>query len=596
MSVIDESKMKLLKMKERLLSLGSDNLSAIDEYKKTACEIDMELYTSITDNINANKDYINYSLEKQLEFLMGLEEDFNRYYIFQRNILMNCSRYSIEGIDLTNSSLIRIEEISERIRNIKKYLENEQEIEKNNLELERLNEELIDEDKKTYMFQERVALLDAELRKNTLQAEGRKLKQNGDIEYVSVLTEAEGLGIDIKTAFEDSHIINEKIAEVEDLLEDAKERLRSAQICYENDSNDEYKELYQNIRKETVDIRYRLMFLKIIQLIGSYESTYEGANRKRTELNELIKTRVSLLEQLGVKYLYDPFDRIGINNQLEIVRAYGNNQKKYDKSKLKIEEIISDNDERINQNKNFSDYFKVNVELLSTVEETAHYDEDIDVSDENNYAYNEVINVGSIPSDFKLDRAHEKTYEVIKRVCSIMAPSDEPDVTYDVNPSLVIEADTDNLDIDNTKDELFIDETPFEEITDNTSSKEMDNESIFEDAKPFDDEQTVSTTADLFQEVDPFNEPQLFDDRYDDGTVFVDNVEATTTSLESDNLDQVAQVPTDTTTTTQTPEMPDVFWETSKEPVGEGEVKSISFDEQIAALMNDDAKTKKLVS
>ena len=124
----------------------------------------------------------------------------------------------------------------------------------------------------------------------------------------------------------------------------------------------------------------------------------------------------------------------------------------------------------------------------------------------------------------------------------------------------------------------------------------MDNESIFEDAKPFDDEQTVSTTADLFQEVDPFNEPQLFDDRYDDGTVFVDNVEATTTSLESDNLDQVAQVPTDTTTTNQTTEMPDVFWETSKEPVGEGEVKSISFDEQIAALMNDDAKTKKLVS
>ena len=114
MSVIDDNKMKLLKMKEKLLSLNSNDATILEEYKNVACDIDMSLYTSITDKIKNNKDYVNYPLEEQLKFLMGLEEEYSEYYNFQRNTIMTCNRYFIQGFDFTDSSLIRIDEIRKK--------------------------------------------------------------------------------------------------------------------------------------------------------------------------------------------------------------------------------------------------------------------------------------------------------------------------------------------------------------------------------------------------------------------------------------------------------------------------------------------------
>lgn len=584
MSVIDENRMKLLKMKEKLISLNGGDLVAVEEYKEIASQIDMELYTSITDMINDHQDYVNYSLEKQLDFLIQLEEEFNRYYIFQRNIIIKSNRYSIQGLDLSDSSSIRIDEISKRIRSIRKFLENEKIIEKNKIELEKLNNELIEEDKKTYEFQERIALLDAELRQNTLEAEGR----DSNIKYVSIKDEAKELGIDLKLAFNDSQIIDDKISELEPELKEAKEKLKSAQLCYKKNPSDGYKTEYYNIRQETIRIRYRLAFLKIIQLICSSECSYERANKKRLDLNELIKSRISLLEQLGIKYLFDPFDRIGINKQLELVKVYGKNISKIEKTKRKIEEIINDNDKRASENKNFIEYFKVNIELYGQ-EEVPTYVEDIEDVSSMPYPDNRVMSVKELSYKFKLDRVHEKTYEVIKRVYDVMMKNQERDLSYDINPSLVIEGAADRID----NDELFVDEEPFEDLTTNSLGEVKDSEDIFEEVLPFEEAGTTNNiTADLFQEVNPFNEPELFDDRYDDGTVFLDSgtVDTTSNTLNQNNSNTVES-------STQATEMPDVFWETSNEPVVEEDNNVVSFDDQIAALINSDgAKTKTLVS
>ena len=108
--------------------------------------------------------------------------------------------------------------------------------------------------------------------------------------------------------------------------------------------------------------------MKILQLVNSYNSTYKLASRKRMELVDLIKERVSLLDQLGIRYLYDPFDRIGLNDQLEIIKAFGNNYDNIKSIRKGIDELSKLNDEIIAENRNYADYFKVNIELFGFID------------------------------------------------------------------------------------------------------------------------------------------------------------------------------------------------------------------------------------
>lgn len=621
MSVIDDNKMKLLKMKEKLISLNNSDTTILDDYKKVACDIDMDLYTSITDKIDNNKDYVNYPLEKQLEFLVDLEEDFSEYYKFQKNVIMICNRYFVQGFDLTDSSLIRIGEIRKRISSINKYLNNEKEIEKNRIELDKLNSDYISEEQRANMFEDRVSSLDYELRNNILKAEGRKTTSDGNIEYVSVVTEAESLGINLKHILDDNSLLEEEVLKAETLVDEANERLKSAQICYENNLNASYKDIYFNIRKETISFKYRLMFLKIIQLIGSNNTTYKQANRKRTELTYLIKDRIKLLEQLGIRYLYDPFDRIGLKEQLDIIKAYGNNYDRIKNIRKKIDEISNDNDKRILENRNYSDYFKINIELFGS--DVAVISSNVSVPEEvidNFYSHNKVIKVNNPQVDFKLDRAHEKTSEVIKRIYGVINDKEERNKPYDVSPSLVIESDNDiqifdNFDseMDEDDDLVATDSSDNIFIEDNDLVGDEPTDNMFSQVTPFDEVQpfemgnepsTTSITEDLFQDVQPFEEPQLFDDRYDEGNVFETQAPVATDSVVVDTIPEQnvsmpeQMTPVDNISTRQNIEMPDVFWETSNEPVVDDNQGVMSFDDQIAALINseDDAKVKKLVS
>ena len=637
MSVIDANKLRLLRMKEKLISLNNNDMAALEEYKKVACDIDIDLFTSIADKIREHRDYANYPLEEQLEFLTGLEKDFDEYYNYQKNIIMTCNRYFIQGFELTDASLIRMNEVRKRINAIKKYLDNEVIIEKNRMELDRLNSEYITEEQKSNMFQDRVALLDAELKNNVLKAEGRKAGISGNIEYVSIVTEAEDLGIDLKKILDDNDILDREISKVEAASDEANERLKSAQICYENNLNASYRDIYLNIRKETIDIKYRLTFLKIIQLICSNNVTYKQANQKRTELFLLIKDRIALLEQLGVKYLYDPFDRIGLKEQIDIIHAYGNNNDRIKEIRKTIDDISSENDEKITENKKFSDYFKVNIELYGS--DAPVLVDDISVPEEvidNFYSHNKVMRIENAPANFKLERAHEKTHEVIKRIYDVMGGTTKKDMPYDVNPSLVITKDDDmqvfdnfdnegldqdddlvvnddlgefipeeNLSVSVPENTIFSDTIPFDE----TSNVVNSNDNLFEDTEPFAVEDKKDTTSsDLFQDIEPFEEPQLFANKYDDGAVFTDQA-----PLFQDDIVSNVNMPTQSTNTSsvvpqvsettgdsleQNVEMPDVFWEMSNEPVVDENQNDVSFDDQIAALINseEDSKVKKLVS
>ena len=80
MLVIDDSKMKLLKMKERLLEISAGvDKTALEDYKKIAIEIDSQIYNSLFEKIK-NADTHNYSLEEQLVFLNEILQDYEDLY------------------------------------------------------------------------------------------------------------------------------------------------------------------------------------------------------------------------------------------------------------------------------------------------------------------------------------------------------------------------------------------------------------------------------------------------------------------------------------------------------------------------------------
>ena len=119
MSVIDENKLKLLKMKERLLEISFDNRnSVLADYKLIAMEIDNILYKSITDIIKSNVSYTDKPLEEQLELFLKIEKEYADYDKFQQDIKNVCKKYN-DDVNLSDIDSILIEEIRKKIQSIK---------------------------------------------------------------------------------------------------------------------------------------------------------------------------------------------------------------------------------------------------------------------------------------------------------------------------------------------------------------------------------------------------------------------------------------------------------------------------------------------
>lgn len=680
MSVIDENKMKLLKMKERLLEVsfnGNRNTILVD-YKKIVYEIDSELYKSITDKIKNSSDYADYPLERQLEILLDIENEYNTYYKFQENVRNICKKCNNSSVNLCDISIINIDEIRKRIDSIKRYLENVKKIEKNKEELDRLNNELISEDKKTNVFKSRINELDEDLRQSILRNEGRIYNSSGEIEYANVILEAESLGIDLKKMLNDEDMLQQALEDALSELNEVDERLKTAQICYNKRPDMNYKDIYLTIREETIFKKYRFIFLEIISLIARYDSSYNGAKEKRSELSNLIKSRIELLKQLNIKYLYDPFDRIGISEQQEVIDAYGDNSNKIKEIVDEINKISSDNDKRVSENREFADYFKNKIDLIQDNtplanildRESINLDtiEDDDKSKKVGFD-NQVVRVSNLSLNFMLDRSLKKAHGVIIRVYEMINESSNTDDksksdSYSVTPQLVIEPVTSTDSVTFDSNDIFVDEETKEKsddifldlpfsIDDTAKDKENDDKnikislegqvksvddksnkesddifldlpfSLDDTAKDKEDDDKSSqlssigendftvnsvpidnsqATMQLFQEVKPFEDVSLFDDRYDDGTVFKDDgLKIDLSNLQQVNNSFLDNIRDDKNedSTKFSDSMPDVFW-TTKEDTNNSSDDKVSFDKQIEALVESenkpDSKVKKLVS
>ena len=150
MLVIDDSKLKLLKMKEKMLDLAINDNTTLDEYKTLAIQIDSECYEMIINKVKDNN-YNNLPFEEQIKFFNEIIEDYDYLNELQCRFKKVYAKYSEEELELSDLSNIMIEDVRVKASQIEGYLVNIKNLKSNKMELDRLNQTLLkatDEQKK----------------------------------------------------------------------------------------------------------------------------------------------------------------------------------------------------------------------------------------------------------------------------------------------------------------------------------------------------------------------------------------------------------------------------------------------------------------
>jgi len=553
--VVDDNKLKLLRMKEKLLEVSLDNREKLlPEYKNIVIDIDKTMYEELI-NMIRNTNYHNLPFDEQLTFLTNLESEYNSFNEFQCRYRNIYERYSSDKLELSSISDIYIDKIREKIAAISGYLINNKNLLKHRDSLEKLNIELIEAEKKKEAIASKFISLEQALRNSVLNAEGR-IDNNGELEYTSIVKEFSTNGFDLVKLLDDSSLLDREIDKANSLLLSEEEKLEAAKVCFNSMPNIDTKKLYNISFVEVLMARYRLVLLNFAKLIANEFINYEEIKEKRENIIDLIKERIELLRDLEIKYLVDPFDRIKITEQLEIIELLGKNVQSVAliKEKIKntfdiVEEIKSKNNELFMIISQDAALFKDTKSLSQAVEKftikSKHNNEDSKI----------VVGIKEIPDEFNSSMVYEKTSGVISRVYQMLTNISVDTPKQDIVPQLVIQ-----------KDDTFTDRSLGEEIF-----ELGDSDASFDNMKSIDDQ--------LFSEINPFEETQLFTNKTDD--VF---------SIESNKENE------------KNDEMPELFLEDNKEQLDHNKEddlndKVLSFDEQIQALLDNDAsKVKKLAA
>lgn len=637
MLIIDDNKMKLLKMKEKLLEVSKDRRSDIfEDYRNIVIDIDNTAYNDLINEI-IEVDYNNLSLEEQIEFFNKIIEDYTYLNELQCEFKDVNQKYSFDDIVLSDIDIIDIEALKERVSAIQGYLINSKNLENNKIELDKLNSDFILENKRYNSVIEQIELALEKLKNDMLLAEGRLQINNGEMGYTSIQQEFKNFNIDLTKIIIDFDLLNKLYNDAKAEYKENEETLSAATICYQNsyNSNDD---IYNGIKQNTLKSKYKLILLSIVVTIFEKADNYTLAINKLNKMLDLFQERKKVLHELNIKHFIDPFDRININNYIESINFLGDNSKQIDNIKKTItyftniiDEMTTENSELLNKINTKIDIIKKN-NIDSSDEYVGYkindnrvYD---DVEIDNNLASlidiadsdDLVINIKDYSNNFMINRALEKSRNVINRVNQMF--NDIPvSKQYEVSPELVIDSVktdelvedknsfdenstekdiTENEILDNTKDNIegniFIDDVS-EVIDNDLSYKNKDNELDTSKDEKMILEQTVSN--DIFSD-----DSDVFDtdseDIYDDLNVtnkkgediFEEVVPFDTTPLFSDRYDDgIFEDKYDDLEDT----MPDIFWDTSLEEKKKIEEESniLSFDEQVEELMGNTKARRK---
>lgn len=605
MLVIDEDMLKLVKMQERLVRATSANrISNLDSYKKTVIQIDSEAFASLLEQVKHLGEH-NRTLEEELPFLEEIKSAYDQLHELQLGYISVCELYGANDLRLSDLSQINIEYINNRISVINGYLLNLRNIEINKNRIQELDKQLADEEKKKDYLGSKLEQLELSLRESFLSAEGRNLV-DGSLQYTSVVDEYKKLGIDFTLVLNDVNVLKKMLFEINKERTEVSEKFRTAEICYNNFPNGESKQILDEIKVDFLRIKYRFAMLKILELLSATYNNYDEFKDKREKLLDLIKYRLSCLEDLGIKVSIDPFSRTKVSQQLEELKPLIDNSKVINKIKKELSQLTDRTEEMINQNSGYLISLSETKQLLiskvgmnsidiSSVE-LLHSDELVDGVSEAKKVVddNQVVDLRT-PGQLNMSIIRQKTLGVIKRVNQMINDTSlhtslDDRAEVNVSPELVI------VQSGSREENKTMVETPNIEYDDIFINYVPDDTPVVASNVDSDDDQLVPDNDEInniFETVVPFEEPVMFEERNDEtlelgGSEKEDTDDSPDFSFASELTSQEDEVD----------EMPDAFWvteDTFEEDVLE-EDDVISFDDQINILLADqkDVKTKKL--
>lgn len=298
MLVIDDQKLKLAKMQETLLKVSiDDKQSNLSKYKETVIEIDKEAFDDILKELEKISEH-NQTLEDELQFLEQVKDSYNQLLELQLSFTRVCELYDDDSLELSDLSQIAIDYIDNRISTINGYLINLKNIDDNKKKLQELNEQLIEEEKKKRYLNNKMLELDESLRRQFASAEGRIIVDGKSVPS-SVVSEYKRIGFDFQKLLENTSELNELLIKVKNENVEIEEKLKTAEVCYNNAPSTDSKQIYDEIVIESLKVKYRLTMLKILELLALNCDSYDMFKEKRENLIDLIKYRLSCLTKLG---------------------------------------------------------------------------------------------------------------------------------------------------------------------------------------------------------------------------------------------------------------------------------------------------------
>ena len=534
MLVIDDSKMKLLKMKERLLEISAGvDKTALEDYKKLAVEIDSQIYNNLFEKIK-NTNTHNYSLEEQLVFLNEILQDYEDLYQLRCSFEMIYGRYSTEKLELSDLSNILLDNIKNRKSIVEGYLVNSKNIDNIKKELEKLNFKLIQEENKKDEIGRKVKQLETELRNNILNAEGRIYSDTGSLKYTSIVQEFRDNSLDLKELLSNKTLLEEEFSKINEKEVASSEKLQAAKICYQNMPSSENLLVYHDIDVDAAKVRYKLILLRIATLIAEEAEDYTGALEKRMEIDSLNSVRKECLNKIGIKLSIDSFSRIRLKEQINILQALGDNSKEIAVIRENIDNYNTLIEQRISQNNEFMLTINDNVEFIKDDTSFVNIVEDNNVDvikvanlTDSNYL-NKVIKVSDLSDNFMYDIVKQKTAGVINRVNEVyngVPVSVSEDIT---SPELLVVPSSD-LDNDDNKDlfnEYDVEAETIDTIDDVFPEKEED---VFLPEIEKSDDVFPSNELDNDDNKDLFNE-------YDTGNATIDTIDDVFPTNTEDNI------------------------------------------------------------
>ena len=610
MLVIDENLLRLSKMQEALLKVSnnSNRKENLDKYIKTITEIDKLTFSFLMEKIQQNTEH-NRTLENELTFLEQVKSYYEQVNEMQMGFKNVCELYGDSKLKLSDISQINIEYIEKRISIISGYLINKNNIDDNKKRLQELNDDLIKEEKNSRILSQRLIEFEKKLRDNFINAEGRIIN-GGKLDYISIVSEYKKLEYDLVSLLDDKLLIDNSLSILNNELQEMVEKLRVAEICYNRNPNSLSRSVFDEVNKEYLGIKYKLTLVKILKLMSEEYDNYNLFKDKREKLLDLIKYRKEYLSQLNVHFSIDPFDRIKVSDQLEVISSLSDNFKVVGKLKKLIAELTERIDEMVYQNDEYKMEINNTEDLIISKIRISDIDissvelDDISISNddlEKVILVNQVASVKDVPISFDIGIARQKTSGVIRKVNEMInraKPMVSKTIVDEViSPDLVIVREDNKVEEDIDKIEVLdeiIEENNFEvpieevEIKDNEIKEDIQVSSIFETAVPFLDTPLFVDRTDEVESVVVQEEPKkIVQNIFEEENVlnvFEDISSENVSNLKVDDIE----------------EMPDAFWVTQDDDNNEeknGDV-ILSFDEQIDALLkdNENNKVKKLVA